>query len=112
MTALPAEVIRICKAGDIAIVQNVAPRYSSATLGSVGRMQDLSARQVRTMRADLEGRYGVEVTPASPCWPWLVRHSGCLLDRYHQRANGNTAHPDCFGVEHRGDVLSSARQGC
>ena len=64
VVALAAEVIRICKSFDIVLQQKVAPRYCSATLGSVGKAQDLAARQVRATRRDLEGRCGVELTPS------------------------------------------------
>ena len=29
-------------------------------------------------------------------WPWLVRHSAWLVERYQMRANGRTSYQDCF----------------
>ena len=32
-------------------------------------------------------RLSMEVTPAVDVWPWLVRHAGWLLERYHVKGN-------------------------
>eukprot|EP00971_Amphidinium_carterae_P052156 1026888-Amphidinium_carterae.1 len=84
----------------------IAPRYSSQTLGSVGKAQDLLARQVRTLRADFEQRYSpLKLTAASDLWPWLVRHSAWSQERFHVHATGQTSFEACFGVAYHGVVL-------
>ena len=41
-------------------------------------------------------------------WPWLVRHAGWLLERYHVKANKKTALEDCFGKPYQGEVMKFA----
>ena len=37
-------------------------------------------------------------------WPWLVRHAGWLLERYHVKGNKQTTFEDCFGKPYQGEV--------
>eukprot|EP00971_Amphidinium_carterae_P268986 5336411-Amphidinium_carterae.1 len=85
----------------------IAPRYSSQTLGSVGKAQDLLARQVRTLRADLSAPQTAWLStlslPSAPQSPpsqkkperlshtlqvhlLLLRHHRCLLTSPHELA--------------------------
>ena len=41
-------------------------------------------------------------------WPWLVRHAGWLLERYHVKANKKTAFEDRFGKPCQGEVMKFA----
>ena len=41
-------------------------------------------------------------------WPWLVRHAGWLLEKYHVKANKKTAFEDCFGQPPQGEVMKFA----
>eukprot|EP00972_Heterocapsa_arctica_P012255 1797336-Heterocapsa_arctica.AAC.1 len=52
------------------------PRYSSASLGAMGAMQKLMQGQIRTMKVELEAKYGFAIKPEDCVWPWLVRHAG------------------------------------
>eukprot|EP00969_Alexandrium_andersonii_P322882 14266963-Alexandrium_andersonii.AAC.1 len=56
------------------------PRYSGASLGSMGNAQRQLQGQIRTLRAEAESRIGCSVTPDTQGWPWMVRHSGWLLE--------------------------------
>ena len=53
--------------------------------------------QIRCLRLELERRLSIEVTPAMDVWPWLVRHAGWSLEKYHMKSNKKTAFEDCFG---------------
>ena len=74
-----------------------APRFSSQSIGAVGRAQDAVEGQIRCLRLELETRLSLQVTPAMDVWPWLVRHAGWLLERYHVKGNKKTACEDCCG---------------
>ena len=73
-----------------------APRFSSQSIGAVGRAQDAVESQIHCLRLELETRLSIEVTPAIDVWPWLVRHAGWLLERYHLKGNKKTAFEDCL----------------
>ena len=85
-----------------------APRFSSQSIGAVGRAQDPVEAQIRCLRLDLETRLPLEVTPAMDVWPWLVRHAGWLLERYHVKGIKKTAFGDCFRKPHQGEVMKFA----
>ena len=52
----------------------VTPRYSSASLGGIGNAQKLVQGQIRTLRVEVETKYGIEIGPQFNIFPWLVRH--------------------------------------
>ena len=70
-------------ADGIQLKVETAPRFSSQNIGAVGRAQDAVEGQIRCLRLELETRLSMEVTPAMDIRPWLVRHAGWLLERYH-----------------------------
>ena len=79
------------------------PRYSSQSLGAVGSMQSLLQKQVRTLKTDLETKIKSHHLTSMAIWPWLVRHSAWLVERYQMRANGRTSYQDSFGTIYTGD---------
>ena len=93
--------------GKIGIKVNTrdAPRYSHASLGAIGRAQQTMQKQVRTLRTDVHGRYGIWLSTDRPAWPWLVRHAPWLLDRFAVKANGHTSYEDAYGTAYNGPVL-------
>ena len=86
------------------------PRYSSQSLAAVGSMQSLLQRQVRTLKTDLETKIKSHLLTSMAVWPWLVRHSAWLVERYQMRANGRTSYQDCFGTIYTGIVLRFGEQ--
>ena len=70
-------------ADGIQLKVETAPKFSSQSIGAVGRAQDAVEGQIWCLRLELETRLSVEVTPAMDVWPWLVRHARWLLERYH-----------------------------
>ena len=86
------------------------PRYSSQSLGAVGSMQSLLQKQVRTLKTDLETKIKSHLLTSMAVWPWLVRHSAWLVERYQMRANGRTSYQDCFGTIYTGIVLRFGEQ--
>ena len=47
-------------------------------------------------------------SPAMDVWPWLVRHAGWLLERYHVKGNKKTPFEGCFGKPYQGEVMQFA----
>ena len=82
-----------------------APRYSSHSLGAVGACQRALHEQIRTMRVDLDSRYGTSSSPSQVIWPWLVRHAAWLLERFRIRANKRTSYEDNYGLRYRSELL-------
>ena len=95
-------------ADGIQLKVETAPRFSSQSIGAVGRAQDAVEGQIRCLRLELETRLSLEATPAMDVWPWMVRHAGWLLERYHVKANKKTAFEDCFGKPYQGEVMKFA----
>ena len=84
------------------------PGFSSQSIGAVGRAEDAAEGQIGCLRHELETRLSLEATPAMDVWPWMVRHAGWLLERYHVKANKKTAFEDCFGKLYQGEVMKFA----
>ena len=82
-----------------------APRYSHASLGHMGQMQQMAQKQLRCIRTDVHVRYGLWLSPIRPAWPWLIRHAVWLLDRFALKGNSHTCYEDAFGTVYKGVVL-------
>eukprot|EP00969_Alexandrium_andersonii_P003767 163420-Alexandrium_andersonii.AAC.1 len=48
-----------------------------------------------TFRYQLEQDYGRKVTPNHEIWPWMVKHSSWITNRYRVRGDGQASY---FGV--------------
>ena len=94
-------------ADGIQLKVETAPRLSSQNIGAVGRAQEAVEGQMRCLPLELETRLSIEVTPAMDVWPWLVRHAGWLLERYHVK-DRKTAFKDCFGKRYKWEVMKFA----
>ena len=64
--------------------------------------------QIRCLRLELETRLSIEVTLAMDVWPWLMRHAGWLLERYHVNGHKKTTFEGCFGKPYQGEVMKFA----
>ena len=60
----------------------LAPRYSSQSMGAVGAAQRALHEQVRCLKTDVEERYGKPIDPSQALWPWLVRRAAWAVERY------------------------------
>ena len=67
-------------------------------------------KQVRTLKTDPETKVKSHLFTSMAVWPWLVRHSAWLVERYQMRANGRTSYQDCFGTIYTGIVLRFGEQ--
>ena len=68
------------KLPDRLLVEN-SPKYSSSSNGAAERAIRTLNEQLKTMRYDLEGRYGIRITPNSTVWLWMVRHAASSVNR-------------------------------
>ena len=74
---------------------------SHASLGALEGWHSLLQGQIRASRLDVEDRFGSIVSVTHQCVPWLVRHAGCLLNRFQCRQNAWTAFENLKGVSHK-----------
>ena len=81
------------------------PRYSSPPLGAVGVMQKLVQGQVRTLKSELEAKYGMHIKPEDVVWPWLVRHTAWVIERMHTKQSGHPAFRDTTGEWYKGELV-------
>ena len=95
-------------ADGIQLKVETAPRFSSQSIGAVGRAQDAVEGQIRCLRLELETCFSLEVTPPMDVWPWLVRHAGWLLERYNVKVNKKAAFENCFGKPYKDEVMEFA----
>ena len=86
------------------------PRCSSQSSGAVGSMQAQLQKEVRTLKTDLGTKIKSHLLTSMAVWPWLVRHSAWLDERYRMRADGRTSYQDCFGTAYTGIVLRFGEQ--
>ena len=77
----------------------------SASMGAVEGPIRWWQAKVRTLRYDLEKRYGIHLTASDPLWPWLTRYTAWATSTYRTRADGNTSHKAAYGVGYRGEIL-------
>ena len=84
----------------------IAPRYSSQSMGTGGPVQKAMHAQVRCMTVHIEKFAGLELHPDMTIWPWLVRHAALFIERFHVRSNKSTAYEDNHGgLQYRGELM-------
>ena len=88
------DTVKKCLADD-RVVEQVLPEEiipeSHASLGALEGWHSLQQGQIRTLRLDVEERFGSVVGVTHQCLPWLVRHASWSLNRFQRRQNGATA---------------------
>ena len=67
-------------------------------------MQATLYAQVRTLKLDLEQRYGITLSVTSPIYSWLLRHAQWLMNRYLQKADGLSAYEKRCGRKYVGET--------
>ena len=60
--------------------------------------------EARTLRYDVEERYGIKLTPDSVLWPWVVRHAAFLTARFAKRGSGTTSYQGAYGHSYTGEL--------
>ena len=82
LSSLADKIAVKASADGIQLKVETAPRFSRQSTSAVARGQDAVEGQIRCLRLELENTSLVGMTPAIDVWPWSVRHTGCLLERY------------------------------
>ena len=96
------------KCGRTRLIVEASPKFSSQSVGGVGRCQRELGKMIRTWKADVQLRTGVALLTESVVWPWLVRHAAWVLMRFRTKGNGKTQFEDAYGCKLVGGVLPFA----
>ena len=75
-----------------AVLSTVVPVGSSKSNGIVERAIQSVQGMIRTIRSDIEGRWGVKIDATHSIWPWIAEHAGFLLMRFEVGRDGKTAY--------------------
>ncbi len=62
-------------------VPELTPKHSSASNGYAERGIQGVRNQAKTLRVDLEQKYGVKIDASMPVWSWLQRHAAWLQSK-------------------------------
>ena len=81
-----------------------SPAYEHRANGEVERAIQTVQGQIRALKSALESRYGKEISAGSCMLPWMVRHAGNLINRYHKGQDGMTAYRRLKGKDFKRDV--------
>ena len=75
----------------VQLVPEVRPKNESKSAGLVERANQSVEGQIRVMLSALEDKLGSPVNPSDDVFPWMVMHSGTLLNRFDvQAGSGKT----------------------
>ena len=65
---------------------------SSKSNGVVERAIQSVQGTIRTIRSDIEGRWGVKIDATHSIWPWIAERAGFLLTRFEVGRDGKTSY--------------------
>ena len=83
--------MRAMTSGSRMIIEN-SPVGSSMSNGIVERAIQSVQGMIRTIRSDIEGRWGVKIDATHSIWQWIAEHAGFLLTRFEVGRDGKTAY--------------------
>ena len=87
----PWSTMRAMTIGSRMIIEN-SPVGSSKSNGSVERAMQSVQGMIRTIRNNIEGRWGVKIDATHSHWPWTEERAGFQLTRFEVGRDGKTAH--------------------
>ena len=76
----------------VALPEEQSAVGDSQSNGEIEMAVQMVEGQVRTLKSQLESRLNRVIPADNNLLPWLVRHAGALLSRYHQSSDGMTAY--------------------
>ena len=79
------------RSGSKMIVEN-SPVGSLKSNGIAVRAIHSVQGMTRTIRSDIEGRWGVKIDVTHSIWPWIAEHAGFWLTRFEVGRGGKTAY--------------------
>ena len=77
----------------------LAPVQSKGSNGMVERAVQTVEQYFRTLKSQLDERYGVKVDTRHPVLTWLCEYSMYLLNRLEVSKDGKTAYERCKGKQ-------------
>ena len=81
------------------------PLYSSPSNGRAERAIQTVRRLASSLKVHAEVKLKCALTPEQPGWPWIVRHSAWLHNRFHVKANGRTCFEELHQTRYKQDVV-------
>ena len=81
------------------------PRHSPESIGRLAVVQQHLQGQIRTLKLDVESRYGIPIGSSSAIFPWIVRHCAWVIARFHVKLNGQTSYEHAYGTSYTGAVV-------
>ena len=82
--------MRAMTSGSRMIIEN-SPVGSSKSNGIAERATQSVQGKIRTIRSDIEGRWGLKIDATHSILPWIAEHAGFLLTRFEVGRDGKTA---------------------
>ena len=83
--------MRAMTSGSRMIIEN-SPVGSSNINGIVESAIQSVQGMMRTIRSDIEGRWGVKIDATHSIWPWIAENAGFLLTSLRAGRDGKTAY--------------------
>ena len=87
------------------------PKLSKGSIGSADRFGQSAVGLARSLCADFEKYWKIELTVDSPIVPWAIRHAAFLLNRFqpHRRAKGKTSYQNIYRQPYHGELQQFGR---
>ena len=90
--AMKSILARIAATREAPVTVSTGKTRDSQSMGRVESTIRWWRGKARTLRYDVEMKYGRKVTPDHAMWPYLVDISSCITSMYRVRVDGQTAH--------------------
>lgn len=81
------------------------PLYSSPSNGRAERAIQTVRRLASSLKVHAELNLKCALTPEQPGWPWIIRHSAWLHNRFHVKANGRTCFEELHQTRYKQNVV-------
>ena len=102
-TSLKALCVRVCaELGGLSV--RAAPKGHSQSQGSVGQLQRTFYGQLRTLLFQIEENIDQKLDSDSPIYPWCVKHSQWLINRFLVHSDGRTSYFRRWGRDYSGGL--------
>ena len=80
--------------------------------GSIGKMQQTLFGQSRTLRLQLQERIRTDINSNHCIFPWIVKHSQFLLNRYLTHEDGHTSYSCRWKHDYQGSLCEFGEPVC
>jgi len=88
------------------ILVEESPLYSSQSNGRAERAIQTVRRLAASIRMAVELRIGMAFDSGMIVWPWLIRHTAWLHNRFHVKYNGRTCYEELYQTRYKNEVVA------